>query len=463
MNTCLSSLILFGLAYSALADDGKSIVRFSNSDRLCGSLELLTTDRLVWNSSVLEKPTPFFLKNVIDLTQAAEASETKASHEAVVTLTNGDLLRGQLVAVADDAVELDTWMAGRMKINRLMISNIRINEPPKSIYRGPTGLNGWTQSGEKPAWTYRNSEFRAESAGSIAKDVKLPDECRIAFNATWRGSLGLEVDLFSNDLATDRPASGYAMTFRQRFISLRRGKDQQSLGNAPHASALQENEKARIEVRASLKSGKICVLVDDHLIEVWTDPNMVQNELGRGIHFVSLGSTPVQISQIEITAWDGEVGKVSDPQLAAGLVQLGMLDEQDSDEDQPPALVEILKQGRMELRNGDNLAGEVVSIAGEMITVKTPFREVKLPIHALRSISLKAGNLERCKRENGDVRGWLADGSSVVFRLDDVKEGSLKGFSQNFGTVEFKLSAFSRIEFNIYDPKLEEVRVANGW
>ena len=457
MNRFFASVIVASLPCAILADEGKAIVRFANSDRLAGSLELLTIDRLIWNSAVLEKPTPFFLKNIVDLTLTAEESATKLGHEAEVTLTNGDLLRGQLISVADDAVELDTWVAGRLKLNRLMISNIRISERPELIYRGPTGLDGWTQSGDKPAWIYQNSEFRSESAGSIARDVKLPDECSIAFDATWRGSFGLELDFFSNDLATDRPTSGYAMSFRQRFISLRSCKTQRSLGNAPNALALQENEKAHIEVRASLKSGKICVLVDGRLIEVWTDPNVIRNGVGRGIHFVSLNSSPVQISRIEVAAWDGEVGEIPDPEVVAGL------GEQDTDEIPQSAPVEKLMAGRMELRNGDNLAGEVLGIADGIITVKTPFREVKLPIQVLRSISLKAANLERCKRENGDVRGWLADGSSIVFRLEDVKEGTLMGSSQNFGTEGFRLSAFSRIEFNIYDPKLEDIRAANGW
>lgn len=458
MNHLLSALIVICPLASAGIAEEQSTVRFSNSDRLSGALELLTTDRLVWKSAVLEKPTPFFLKNVIDLTLVAKISESRAGAEAAITLTNGDLLRGQLVSVADDVVEMDTEVAGRMRFNRLMISDIRISDRPEYIYRGPTGLDGWTQSGGESAWTYQNSEFRATAAGSIARDVMLPDECSIAFDAAWRGSLGLELDFFSNDLATERPASGYAMTFRQQFVSLRSCKDQRTLGNAPNVSALQENEKARIEVRASLKSGKICVLVDGLLVEVWTDPNLILNGQGRGIHFVSLNSTPVQISRIDVTAWDGEVGQISDPQAAAGLIG-----EQDSEDGPTPPPVEKLKPGRMELRNGDHFAGEVISIAEGMITVKTPFREVKLPIEVLRSISLKTANLERCKRENGDVRGWLADGSSVVFRLDGVKEGILTGSSQNFGTAGFKLSAFNRIEFNIYDPKLEEVRIANGW
>ena len=256
MNRFLSSIILAVSPLSALADEAKSTVRFSNNDRISGSLASLTTEQLVWSSAILDKPTPFFLRKVIDLALTPETPEIKAGHEASVTLTNGDVLRGQLASVAEDAVELDTWFAGRMKLNRLMISDIRISERPEFIYRGPSGLDGWTQSGDKSAWTYQNSGFRSESLGSIARDVKLPDECSIAFDAAWRGSLGLELDFFSNDLSTERPTSGYAMSFRQRSISLRSCKNQRNLGNVPNAVSLQENEKARIEVRVASRREK---------------------------------------------------------------------------------------------------------------------------------------------------------------------------------------------------------------
>ena len=117
----------------------------------------------------------------------------------------------------------------------------------------------------------------------------------------------------------------------------------------------------------------------------------------------------------------------------------------------------------MELRNGDSIAGDVVSITDGMITVKTPFREVKLPLEVLRSVALKPVDRDESKRENGDVRGWFPDGSSVVFRLEGVSDETLTGYSQNFGTAPFKIAAFSRIEFNIYDPDLEDLRMANGW
>ena len=451
------------LAFAAAADELQSSVRFSNNDRLSGSMESLTTERLIWKSPILEKPTPFFLKNVLDLTLSAEQPDDKSRHEATVTLTRGDLLRGQLVSANDEAVELDTWYAGRLRIHRPMVTDIRITERPDFIYRGPRGLDGWKQSGSKPAWTYQNSSLRSVAGGGIARNVNLPDECSIAFDAAWKGSFWLKLVFFSDDLGADRPTTGYEMTFQQRSVQLRSRKAQRFIGQTPNATALQENEKARIEVRASAKSGTICLFVDGQILEKWIDPEIARNEIGRGIQFIA-NSSSIQISHIEVGTWDGEVDQLPDPQAPGGMAMPGMAGALDSDEDERPApAVEKPPSGRMELRNGDSIAGEVLAIKDGMITVKTPFRDVKLPIESLRSVALKPVDRDESKRENGDVRGWFPDGSSVVFRLDGVGDGKLIGYSQNFGTANFKIDAFSRIEFNIYDPDLEDVRMANGW
>lgn len=452
----LSVVFAATLAITSAADEVKSNLRFSNGDRLSGSMDSLTTDRLLWNSPILEKPVPFFLDHVIDLTLNASQPDIASSHEASVTLTNGDLIRGQLVSVNGDIVELDTWFAGRMRFNRLMITDIKIAERPHFIYRGPTGLDAWKQSGDKPTWTYQNSGFHSIVAGSIARDLDLPDECSIAFDAAWKGSLQFTLVFFSDDLSSDRPGTGYYMNFQPRSIFLRNLKTQKQLGNTQNAQALQENEKGRIEVRASLKTGKICVFVDGRIIEVFTDPDVTRIGMGRGVHFINQNTLPLQISRIEVGSWDGEIEQLPDPQRFR---QLGM-EQQDDPE---PAPKEKPKSGRMELRNGDTLPGEVLSIIDGTVTLKTPFREVKLPIERLRSVALKSADLERCKREGGDVRGWLPDGSSLVFRLDGTGEGTLTGYSQNFGTAVFKLAAFSRLEFNIYDPDREDILKANGW
>ncbi len=441
------------------AAEGTSVVRFSNSDQLSGSLESLTTDRLVWKSPILEAPTPFFLRNVLDLSLSAVRPEISAKHEAVISLTNGDTVSGQLASVSDDAVELDTWFAGRMKFRRVMIQGIRIDERPTLLYQGPDGIDDWTQSDKPPSWSYRDSALVSKAAGSVARDVNLPDECSIAFDAAWRGTFGLKMIFFSDDLTSDSPPNGYDLNFQQRAIYLRNCQNEKSLGAGANAFALQENEKARIEVRASLKSGTICVFVDGKIIAVWTDPDVAENKVGRGIHFVSVNASPVKISRIAVTPWDGVVDKLPEPRQGAGFRQFGI---QEMPEESAIA-ADKAEEGRMMLRNGDTIVGDVLAIEDGMITIKTPFKEVRLPVEVLESVALKTVSLERCKRENGDVRGWFSDGTSIVFRLDGVGDETLTGYNQNFGTAEFKLAAFSRIEFNIYDPKLEDLRNETGW
>lgn len=451
------AILPLAAALACATEEFNSSVRFSNQDQLTGAVDSLSTERLVWKSPILEKPTPFFLKHVLDLTLVPVEPIGTMSHEASVTLTNGDLIRGQLAAVSEEQIELDTWYAGRLMINRLMVNDIRITEQTKLNYRGPTSLDGWVQSGEQPAWGYLNSSLNSKAAGSIARNVDLPDECTISFSVAWNNSLAFKFIIFSKDLSTDRPSSGYEFTFMQRRVFVRNCKTQRIVGTTQNAVALQETEKAQIEIQASLKSGKITLSVDGEMIDVWTDPEIIRDAMGRGIHFVAQNDPPIQISRIAVGSWDGEVTQVPKRQEFEGFAQ-----QEDFDMSEPPATQNKLAPGRMELRNGDTIEGELLSIQNGTVQLKTPFREVKLPVGALRSIALKPADLERCKRENGDVRAWFPDGSSLVFRLDGVEAGDLLGSSQNFKPTRFKLSAFSRIEFNIYNPEYEEIRLATG-
>lgn len=455
---CLS--LGLAVANSVASQPAEAVVRFSNNDRLAGSLVSLSADLLVWKSPVLEKPSAFFLRKVMDLTLPSIPPDHPAAHEATLKLTNGDTVCGQLAAVTEDTVTLDTWFAGRMTFNRLMVSGVKIAGKSTFLYRGPSGLDGWQQAGSKPAWSFSRSAFRSNAAGSIARDDLLPDACAISFDVAWKGdAIGLKVCAFSDDPSSDGSTSGYEISFQRGSIYLRNCKTQSFLGST-NAQALMENDRARIEIRASLKSGKFCLFVNDRIIEVWTDPDIAKGKFGRCLHFVAQTASPLRISAITIAPWDGVVDRM--PEVRAGMMrQFGP--QGLGDESKPAAPADKPKEGLMELANGDSLDGEVVSIADGVIAVKTPLGDVKLPVDRIRTVALKKVDLERCKRRNGDIRAWFTDGSSIVFRLDGVGEGSLLGSSQNFGTATFQTAAFNRLEFNIHDPELEDKRAPGDW
>ena len=447
-------------AEPAAEHQGAATIRFANEDRLLGSLESLTQDLLVWDSPVLQKPTPFFRNKVLDISMASPGlPETNADHEALVTLTNGDTVRGQLASVTDEVVSLHTWFAGRMDFNRLMVRSVKIDPLLPLIYRGPVGTDGWVQPGNKTAWTYGRSAFRSSASGSIGRDGLLPEECSVSFDVAWRSdSFNFKLILFSTDPSVENSNSGYELSFQRGSVYLRNNKTSAFLGNAQVREFL-ENDRLRVEIRASHKSGKICLFINERIAEVWTDQDTTKGEFGQGLQFVAVNTLPLRISDIQVARWDGVVDQTPEPKAAMmrGFGMPGMSDDTPEPTPEKPA------EGRMKLANGDSLVGEVNSIQEGVIDIKTPLGEVKLPVSRLRSISLKAVEEERCIRRNGDVRASFPDGSSLVFRLDKLEADSVSGSSQNFGTASFKLSAFDRIEFNIYDPDFEEIRGGDPW
>lgn len=437
-----------------------SLIRFANQDQLPGRLESISQDQVVWDSSIQMKPTAFLLKDVVDLSLTAEVPLVKANHEATLTLARGDSVKGEIAAVTDEWIELDTWFAGRMKFPRVMVREVKIADRPEVLFRGPVSMDGWTQTVEPPAWEFQSSAFRSKGAGGIGRDVELPDEFRLSFEVAWRSSLNLSVILFSDDVSSENPENGYQVSFNRRAVRFQRCGSHDWLGST-NAQDLQTDEKAKIELRSSVRTKTTCLFVNGKLIDLWNDPAMTREKLGRGIQFLTQDNGQVRLSAIEVAAWDGAVDEAPEGNAFANRFRnLGRFGEEGAP---APVRKEKLPEGRMLLRNGDSIEGEVISISEGTITLKTAFRDLKLPVGRFRSLALKSASLEEPKRMNGDVRAWFDDGTSLVFRVDSLGGGKITGYSQNFGEVEFDLKAFTRIEFNIYDARMESLRSQNGW
>jgi hypothetical protein len=271
----------------------------------------------------------------------------------------------------------------------------------------------------------------------------------------------MRVILFSDDPDTDNPSAGYELSFQRGSVHLRNAKTQSFLGSA-QSQALMESDRARVEIRASRKTNRIALTINDRIVEVWNDPDARKADLGTALHFISGSPQPLRISNIRVAPWDGVIDKMPEPQLGFGAMRFGMQPGIKPPPPPPPA-EEKAKEERMELANGDSLSGEVTSIRDGTIAIKTPLGDVNLPVSRLRSLALKPVQAERSIRRNGDVRAWFSDGSSIVFRLDECGDGTLTGSSQNFGSATFDLSAFTRIEFNIYSRAYEELRGKGEW
>ena len=451
-NAVLGLFLTLSLGVHAADEDAQAVMRFHNDDQLSGKLKALGDESLVWESDILAEPATFDLEHVLNLTLNAENQAPEAEHIAMLTLKNGAQVQGQLGGITDDTITIDTWFAGTMNFRRPMVSKIQIEGGGSLHYRGPSSIDQWKQVPAE-CWEYKRQSFISRKSGSIARDNILPEQCTISFTVERKSDqLDLKLMIFSKDIESSRPRSGYELSFQRSSVYLRSGKTRNFLGS-DHSRELSENDKAKIEIRASSKTGKVVLVINGKVTEVWNDAGVDRNDFGSALHFISGNNQNMRISNIEIGPWDGKVDHLPQHRGFRGRGQV---------QPKPQPKPEDTK-GRMQLANGDSLEGKVNTIEDGLISLETPLGEIKLPVERLRSLNLDGLDTERANRERGDIRAYFADGSTIVFRFLEVSEDKLTGASQNFGTATFKLSAINRIEFDIYNEKLESLRSGRDW
>jgi hypothetical protein len=463
MRTTITAALLT-LAGSLMLAGQETEIHCTDGSRIRGSLLGIGSDRVEFGADFLAAPVPLRLDKILDISLPTHAGEQQGDHIATVTLSNGDILRGELSGVNDTEIRLKTWYAGELVFRRVMVDTLEIKDRPELIYAGPNGLDGWVQETEG-TWVHENGALRSKGSGSIARELELPAKTRFAFDLEWRSTPKLRFVFFSDTVAVDQPRNSYELIFQGRYVQLQKRWSKNDRGGSMTLGShtvreFQNKEKCRIEVLVDRKAGLIRLLVNDRVVKDWTDPDPESGQFGGGIHFATQDPSPVRVSRIEVTSWDGilDGSPPADDEI--------FMDEDDSP---PPAVEAEPDPSRIRLRNNDQIAGEVLAIGEGKVKLKTSFGEINLPVSRLRTFALRTkeardpanwemGLYEEPKRYNGDVRAWFPDGGSVTFRLTGVENGKLTGTAQTFGEAVFDQKAFSRIEFNIHDPDLGEIR-----
>lgn len=448
-------LVLLALlpALSPAQDEGGSklagTLKFANKDRVSGSpIAIDAEGNLVWEASAFfHEPVPIRISKILEMRlEGGPAPDSEASHQALLTLTNGDTIRGELTGLDGTHVTLRTWYGGLLKIRRSMASDLEIMRSERALYSGPTDFESWKLS-DRNSWKMENGSLISTKAGGISREIDTPERCRIGFDLAWQNALRFRVLFFSSDGESQQPDNCYDLVCQNHFVYLRkRWMDGASGGSRivgqSSIQELRQKEKLRFDFYIDRKSGTIALYIDGKQSHVWTDQDPGTGKFGNNLHFISEDFSPIRISQIRVTPWQGDLPENIDP------------DAEDQD------LVD--EEGQLiHLQNGDIVVGEVGEITDGILDIKTKHADMKIPVSRMRTVNLSTGEYEEPIRKKGDVRAWLKEGGRITFRLDSFTGDTVKGYSQTFGDAEFKVGAFSRFEFNIYNPEFDSLRGTN--
>lgn len=433
----------------------KARILLSNGDRLSGEPHGLdASDNLEFTSDSLLQKASFPLAKVsaleLDTWKPRKRPDTVARVQVQPTFgeTVGDVLLGRLQELTPESIVLDTWFGGTVSLKRSMVKSLQIISTGPGSYFGPNNIKEWSTAGSKDAWHFSGGSLVSRSNGSVGRDVGLTEKSHISFDAAWKNTMRFRVQLYSSDVSDASPDAYYDVNFNRTYAYLRtRGKVANG-GAIARGGRWQQIQTPRDATRAHFdifidrKTGTITIYLNGKHACILQSQSPDPSNLGTGLTFIAEERYPVEISNINVSPWNGT--SFPNQKAAAPSPDPDAKKDKDKKDDaagQPPH--------RIILKNGDTVPGTVGKVQDDRMIVETKYTPIRIPLNRIKSLSLGADG-DQPRKYAGDVRAWFHEGGHVTIKLTAFKEGKISGYSQAYGDVTFDLRAFSRIDFHIY-------------
>ena len=388
------------ITLSAMSKAGGSVeaIYMLNGDIISGKfVKFDPKTGLIWEAAGI-KPALQIDPAGIDRVTFKGQPPAKASQSRIL-LHSGNELTGQLEFADADKVVINSWYAGRLEFKRTAIKAIipASGSSGRVTFSGPKASDGWVFSTAKnaggkkgfpngllpqgpiqgglpkkntPSGKFQLKVNSLESTGSgamVGRKVEFPDKSVIEFDINWTtpgrdsGYFSLSVNFFSDNLKSPSNGNSYSLKLSQASANLSRHELQdgepfsERLGQSTRVNLTGIGSRARFSFRVDKKKRTFVLLINGQKVANWKDKEKFAGK-GDGLVFSTRSPSPLKISNIRISEWDGSLPASYENVLG------------------------VNKQDFVRLSNNDTITGSVVGIRENQIKIKTSFAEVNVPL-----------------------------------------------------------------------------------
>jgi hypothetical protein len=427
--------------FEAFSED--DLISFVNGDKLHGKVIAVDPVKgVALKNQFIEQTTAFPVDSIVKIVFAeTEQPPVSGKYPCIIRMVNRDELECSLVSLDESSVVVSAPFSENLTIPRKRIDSINpISPNPAIIYKGPTGTEGWTISSspvedeKEGKWRYVNGSFIATGAGSLARDLKLPDMATIEFDIAWKNYMSVAVALYASTLQPillskkddpDVPDFGSFYSLQINFntanlMLIKKGIPLNSMGMA-FIPNMEAKTSAHIMIRVSKPQKMILLYVDGILVKQWQE----QGEFGGSgtcVRFVNQLSTPIKISNIVVSQWDGRI-------------------------EIPITRVDNSKSDFINMINNDVINGTVKEFKNGKFIVQTPFGTVDVPFERVSHMHFSMIGREPAIRTQGEIPVVFQRQGKLSLKPEKWDGDKLIAVNPNFGRIALPLSMIKVINF----------------
>lgn len=369
-------------------------VYWKSGDTLTGELISADANSLTWKSPLFTNPLKIETSHLTSIRLSENSQEQAISEPFRISLSNGDVLFGELVAASESEVEFQSSRHGQFRILRDKIETIKRINTPDLIYLGPRGLDGWVnpQEGEQDLGWQRLSNGKLTTSTAdrgIFRQMELPDQCEI------------EVILESSEMPAFIIALGQHRNSCLRIESWAEVLVVLSRFQFVEVTSMPEGTKrVHLNLLLSRKDNQLSIYsrAGEKLAEIVDKRGFIKPT---GIQLWNRG-TDLTLSYLRVDRWNGELPKPlkvgeSRIQLTDGTVVYGQLPKFTNDSDEivigdgdEKQTISVKQMSEIVVNDGDAsekknspssiawkeggfVSGEIVSINEGRVAIKTEY------------------------------------------------------------------------------------------
>lgn len=415
---------LTGIALTAIAS---MLPDATSSAPVFGQLQLINGDRLQVaiegyddarnalrvRHPFVQEPFEIMASALVRFTAAESTPAENVSAGWLVSLVNGDLIRGDELTLADGKLRMRSSLLGDLATSRAALAGLHRSSAMKTIYEGPKKNDEWVRG--RQSFKLTEDKLTVPIGEPVGINIRqLPRRVRIDAQVRWSFPNFMVSFFGRSTLAVwEGTTSAYQLIYQMGnnviMNRIRAGAGIQQIGIAKLRRTSGRN--ASMSFFFDLDGRRIALIMDEQLVAEWKEPNP-PDDLGTVISFLTHNGD-IEVLKLRVSEWDG---------VLPGAVIGRNAGDADS----------IL------LSNGDNLTGTLEKIADNVATVKSPFGELPIPLGSITRIALKS-DPPAAKTEG--VQLALSDGSTLTLVIRKISEGALHGENRWLGAVRVPLAA----------------------